>query len=130
MGGRGPEDGRSGLRAEVIAVGTELVQGLTTDTNSSWISSGLAAIGIPTDFHTTVADDVGHLEQAVRQAASRSDVVVVSGGLGPTADDITREALARAAGAKLVLHQPSLDVIRERFARWGREMAEHNRSQA
>jgi len=125
MGRRG-----SGLRAEVIAVGTELVQGLTTDTNSSWISSRLAAIGIPTDFHTTVADDVADLEQAVRQAVSRSGLVVVSGGLGPTADDITREALARAAGRKLVLHQPSLDIIRERFARWGREMSENNRSQA
>jgi nicotinamide-nucleotide amidase len=111
-------------------VGTELVQGLIADTNSAWVSQRLAAMGIPTDYHTSVGDDVDALVDVVRQAAARSDVVIVSGGLGPTADDITREALARAAGVPLVLHPESLEVIASRFATWGREMAENNKAQA
>lgn len=130
MGCPEPSEARSGLRAEVITVGTELVQGLITDTNSAWISTRLASIGVPVDYHTSVADDLEHLEQAVKLAASRSGVVIVAGGLGPTADDITREAIARAAGRPLVLHQPSLDYISGLFASWGHEMAENNRSQA
>lgn len=131
MGCPGSNEGSGGgLRAEVITVGTELVQGLIADTNSAWISARLAEIGIPTGYHTSVADDVEQLEQSVGQAASRSDVVIVTGGLGPTADDVTREAVARAAGKELVLHQPSLDVITGLFAGWGRGMSPNNRSQA
>jgi len=126
----GPKETRPGLRAEVITVGTELTQGLIVDTNSAWISSRIAGIGIPTDFHTSVADDETRLRYVVMQAASRSHVVFVAGGLGPTADDITRQAVARAAGKELVLHQPSLEVIQGLFARWGRQMSENNRSQA
>ena len=120
----------TGLRAEVIAVGTELVQGLICDTNSAWISERLSAIGVPTDYHTCVADDATRLEELVKQASTRSDLVLITGGLGPTADDITREIVARAAGVELVLHQPSLDEISARFAKWHREMSDNNRSQA
>ena len=130
MGPPGPKHAGRGLRAEVITVGSELVQGLVTDAHSAWISSRLADIGIPTDYHTSVGDDVERVAALVRQAVSRSDVVMVAGGLGPTADDITREAVAHAAGKPLVLHQPSLDVIAAMFARWGRGMSENNRSQA
>jgi nicotinamide-nucleotide amidase len=130
MGRPGPKETRPGLRAEVITVGTELTQGLIVDTNSAWISSRLAAIGIPTDFHTSVADDERRLQSVLTQAASRSDVVFVAGGLGPTADDLTRQAVAKVARKELVLHQPSLEVLKELFARWGREMSENNRLQA
>jgi len=130
MGRAGTSRTRPGLRAEVITVGTELTQGLVVDTNSAWISTRLAAIGIPADFHTSVADDAERMERLVKEAASRSDVVFIAGGLGPTADDITREVVAKAAGKALVLHGPSLDVIEGMFARWGRAMTANNRSQA
>jgi len=130
MGRRDAKPARLGVHAEVITVGTELLQGLITDSHSAWISARLAAIGIPTDYHTSVGDDVERLADVLAQAASRSEVVVVAGGLGPTADDLTREAVARAAGKPLVLHQPSLNAIAALFASWGREMSENNRSQA
>ena len=130
MGPAGPKHAPSGLRAEVITVGTELVQGLVVDTHSAWISTRLAGLGIPTDYHTSVGDDVERLERLIRRASSRSGVVIVVGGLGPTADDITREAVARAVDRTLVLHQPSLDTISKLFADWGREMSDNNRSQA
>ncbi len=116
--------------AEIITVGSELVRGLIVDTNSAWMSRRLATIGVPVDFHTSVADDPVRMEAAFKLAASRSDVVLVAGGLGPTADDLTREILARAAGKKLVLHPPSLDHIAELFRRFGRPMTENNKSQA
>jgi nicotinamide-nucleotide amidase len=118
------------LRAEIITIGSELVRGLIVDTNSAWMSKRLATVGVPVDFHTSVADDPGRMESAIQLAASRSDVVMVAGGLGPTADDLTREIMARAAGKKLVLHQPLLDVIAGMFRRFGRPMTENNRSQA
>ena len=130
MGRAGTNETTAGLRAEVITIGTELTQGLVVDTNSAWISARLASIGIPTDFHTSVADDADRIERVVSEAASRSDAVFIAGGRGPTADDITREVVARAAGKTLVLHQPSLDVIQGMFARWGRQMTANNRSQA
>jgi nicotinamide-nucleotide amidase len=127
-----PGKGNSGreLRAEIVTIGTELVQGLIVDTNSAWISRRLASVGVPVDFHTSVGDDEARIEFAVRLAASRSDLVMIAGGLGPTADDITRDMLARIAGKKLVLHQPSLDLIASMFARWGRQMTENNKTQA
>ena len=75
MGRRDAKPARLGVRAEVITVGTELLQGLITDSHSAWISSRLAAIGIATDYHTSVGDDVQGVEAALRQAASRSDVL-------------------------------------------------------
>jgi nicotinamide-nucleotide amidase len=127
---RGGDDPVTIPRAEIITVGSELVQGLIPDTNSAWLSRRLAEIGIPCDFHTSVGDDAGRLEAAVRLATSRAEVVLIAGGLGPTADDITREAVAQAAGVPLVLHRPSLDVIASRFAKWGRGMSANNRRQA
>ncbi len=118
------------LRAEIITVGSELVRGLIVDTNSAWMSKRLATIGIPVDYHTSVADDPERMMCAIGLAASRSDVVMVAGGLGPTADDLTREIMAKAGGKRLVLHPPSLDVIAEMFKRFGRPMTENNRSQA
>lgn len=116
--------------AEVISIGSELTSGQNLDTNSQWLSRRLGEIGVPVHFHTTLAD---HLEEniaAFRIAADRAELVIVTGGLGPTQDDLTREALAAAAGVELELHEESLAFIRQLFAGRGREMPERNRVQA
>ncbi|MDA1213459.1 MAG: CinA family nicotinamide mononucleotide deamidase-related protein [Planctomycetota bacterium] len=118
------------MNAEIIAVGTELTTGAKLDTNSQWLSLKLAEIGIPVIFHTTVADDMNAMLDVLTAARRRSDVVIVSGGLGPTYDDLTREAFAKLAGVELELHQPSLDFIRSFFASRKREMPERNAVQA
>ncbi|HVW00391.1 MAG TPA: competence/damage-inducible protein A, partial [Planctomycetaceae bacterium] len=118
------------MHAEIIAVGTELTSGAKLDTNSQWLSVELAAAGIPTQFHTSVADDLAANVALFKLACERSDIVLITGGLGPTLDDLTREALAAVVDRPLVLHEPSLVVIREMFARRAREMPERNRVQA
>jgi nicotinamide-nucleotide amidase len=118
------------MHAEIISVGTELTTGAMLDTNSQWLSLELAAIGIPVHFHTTVADDLDAMIGVLRTAAARSDVVILTGGLGPTLDDLTRQAVAGAMGVELVLHAPSLEFIEAIFARHMREMPERNRIQA
>lgn len=118
------------MRAEIIAIGTELTTGQKLDTNSQWLSLQLADLGIPVHYHTTVADDLAANVDVLRVAAVRADVVLITGGLGPTLDDLTREALAQLAGVDLVLHQPSLEFIETFFRHRGREMPERNRIQA
>ncbi|MFN0056400.1 MAG: CinA family nicotinamide mononucleotide deamidase-related protein [Planctomycetales bacterium] len=118
------------MRAETIAIGTELTTGAKLDTNSQWLSLELAAVGIPVHFHTTVADDLEANVQVLQVAAQRADIVVITGGLGPTLDDLTRDALARLLGVPLVQHEPSLAAIRAMFARRGREMPQRNVVQA
>jgi nicotinamide-nucleotide amidase len=117
-------------KAEIISIGSELTSGQNLDTNSRWLSLRLAEIGIPVGWHTTVADDLEDNVAAFRIAAGRARLVLVSGGLGPTQDDLTREALARAAGVELVLRPESLAHIQEMFARRNRPMPERNRVQA
>lgn len=118
------------MRAEIISVGTELTSGQNLDTNGQWLSQKLAEIGIAVAFHTTVADDLDDNVAVFRLAAERADLVLCTGGLGPTQDDLTREALARAAGVGLVEHAPSLAHIRDLFARRNRPMPERNSVQA
>ena len=118
------------MRAEIIAVGSELTSGSKLDTNSQWLSVELAAVGVPVLRHTTVADELEPTVELFREAAARSDFVVVTGGLGPTLDDLTRQALADAAGVPLVLDEPSLEHIRHLFASRGRMMPERNVVQA
>ena len=118
------------MHAEIISVGTELTTGAMLDTNSQWLSLELAAIGIPVHFHTTVADNLEAMAGVVRTAAERSDIVVLTGGLGPTLDDLTRQALAAVLGTELVLDVESLEFIRSLFARHNREMPERNVVQA
>lgn len=118
------------LKAEIIAIGTELTNGQCLDTNSPWLSRKLAEIGITVHWHTTVADDLDNNLQAFRIAAERADLVVSTGGLGPTQDDLTREVLARLANVPLELHQPSLEAIERMFAQRGRPMPDANRVQA
>jgi nicotinamide-nucleotide amidase len=118
------------MKAEVLTIGDELLRGEITDSNKSFLSQRLLGLDIETRFHVTCADDRADIAEVFRRAAARSDVVLVSGGLGPTRDDLTIEVLAETFGRKLVLHQPSLDGLRAFFARFGREMAAINEKQA
>jgi nicotinamide-nucleotide amidase len=118
------------MKAETLSIGSELTSGQNLDTNSQWLSQRLAAVGIPVGWHTTVADDLDINVQAFRIASERAGLILVTGGLGPTQDDLTREALARAAGVELVLNEESLEQIRQMFARFRRTMPERNRVQA
>jgi nicotinamide-nucleotide amidase len=118
------------MKAEIISIGTEMITGRNLDTNSQWLSRRLAALGVPVRFHTTLADDFEENLAALRVARGRASLIFITGGLGPTQDDLTREVLAALAGVKLELHQPSLDQIREMFASRRREMPERNQLQA
>ena len=116
--------------AEIVAIGSELTSGAKLDTNSQWLSQRLAEVGIPVHFHTTVADETGQLVEVLRSAAERTDVVLVTGGLGPTLDDLTRQAFAELISVDLVLDKDSLAHIEQLFAGRGRVMPERNRIQA
>ncbi|MCX5740281.1 MAG: nicotinamide-nucleotide amidohydrolase family protein [Proteobacteria bacterium] len=118
------------MKAEVLTIGDELLRGEITDSNKSFLSQRLLTLDIETRFHVTCADDRADIAEVFRRAAARSEVVLVSGGLGPTRDDITIEVLAETFGRKLVLHEPSLEALRGFFARFGREMAAINEKQA
>lgn len=118
------------MHAEIVAIGTELTTGAKLDTNSQWLSLELSAVGIPVKFHTTVADDLEANIAVFRNAVDRADVVLVSGGLGPTLDDLTRDVLAGMMNRPLVLDEPSLVIIKEMFSRRGREMPPRNVVQA
>jgi nicotinamide-nucleotide amidase len=118
------------MKAEIISVGSELTSGQNLDTNSQWLSQRLAEIGIPVAWHTTVADDIEDNVAAFRIAGQRAGLVLITGGLGPTQDDLTRDALAQAAGVELVFDQASFDRIQQMFAARGRTMPERNRVQA
>ena len=118
------------LSAEIIAVGSELLTPERTDTNSLWLTGKLNEIGVEVMLKTIVGDDEARLEEAIRDALKRSDIVVTTGGLGPTEDDLTRQVSARAAGRELVYRDELEADLRERFARWGREMPEINKRQA
>jgi nicotinamide-nucleotide amidase len=118
------------MKAEILSIGSELTSGQNLDTNSQWLSRRLAEIGIPVGWHTTVADDLDDNVAAFRIATQRAGLVLATGGLGPTLDDLTREALARVAGVDLFLHAESLAHIKEMFARRNRVMPASNEVQA
>lgn len=118
------------MKCEILSIGSELTSGQNLDTNSQWLSQCLAEIGIPVGWHTTIADDLDANVEAFRIAASRARLVIATGGLGPTLDDLTRDALAKAAGAELILDATSLAQIEDMFRRRSRAMPERNRVQA
>ncbi|MGH9153385.1 MAG: competence/damage-inducible protein A, partial [Acidimicrobiales bacterium] len=118
------------MRCEIVAVGTELLLGQTVDTNSAWLAERLAAHGIDCHFHTTVGDNVERIASVLRAALARNDAVVVCGGLGPTQDDVTRQAVAEVAGVPLERDEEVLARIRRMFEDRGREMAPSNARQA
>ncbi len=116
--------------AEILTIGDELLRGEIVDSNKSFLSERLLGLDIETRFHASVRDDPEDMTDAFRRAARRSRIVIVSGGLGPTRDDLTIEVLAESFGRKLVVHEPSLEAIRSFFARFGRSMSENNAKQA
>ncbi|NLW02506.1 MAG: competence/damage-inducible protein A [Clostridiaceae bacterium] len=118
------------MNAEIIAVGTELLMGQIANTNAQYLSARLADLGINVYFHSVVGDNPGRLRACLKQALERSDIVITTGGLGPTKDDLTKETIAGALGLPLVLHQESLDYIRDFFERLSRRMCENNVKQA
>ncbi len=117
------------MRCEVLAVGTELLLGHVVDTNSAAIGEQLALAGIDCHFQTRVGDNHGRIVEALRIALSRSDAVIVCGGLGPTQDDISREAIAEVMGVGLVRHPEIVERIRAMFESRGRDMPASNARQ-
>lgn len=118
------------MRAEIIAVGTELLLGQIVNTNARFLSEELAKLGINVYYHTVVGDNRARLIDVIRQAEKRVDVLIFSGGLGPTEDDLTKETVSEVTGVPLELHQPSLSALAAYFASRGRQMTENNRKQA
>lgn len=118
------------LRAEVVGVGTELLLGQIANTNAQWISERLADVGVDVLFHQVVGDNLHRIVETLGLALGRADVVLVTGGLGPTGDDITREAIANVMGVTLVRRPELEDMLQERFASFGRPMPQNNLRQA
>lgn len=118
------------MLAEIIAIGSEITSGAKLDTNSQWLSQQLDDLGISTGYHTSCADDLDANIACLRIAVERADVVILSGGLGPTLDDLTRAALAALVNRPLVLNEASLQTIEDMFSKRGRVMPERNRIQA
>ncbi|MBM9469581.1 CinA family nicotinamide mononucleotide deamidase-related protein [Nakamurella leprariae] len=118
------------MRVDVVAVGTELLLGQIVDTNSSWIGEQLAAHGFDSLLQTKVGDNLDRVVTAFRRALAEADAVIVCGGLGPTHDDLTRQAIAAVMGVDLALDDEIADRIRELFAARGRPMPENNLTQA
>ena len=118
------------LSAEIIAIGSELLSPNRTDTHSLWLTDQLNRIGIDVKLKTIVGDDDARLEEVVKDAFKRSRVVIATGGLGPTEDDITRKVVARALGRRLTLDEKLLEEIRTKFQRFGMNMPERNSRQA
>jgi competence/damage-inducible protein CinA-like protein len=118
------------LRAEILAIGTELLTPLRSETNAVYLTGQLLQAGVDVGARVTVADDPALLESAFRSALGRADIVIATGGLGPTEDDLTREAAAAALGRGLRRDPGLLDGLRARFARYGRPMALVNEKQA
>ncbi len=118
------------MRCEVVAIGTELLLGQIVDTNSSWIGEQLAMAGIDSHYQTKVGDNLARRIDSIRLALSRSDAVICCGGLGPTQDDITREAIASVMGVGMERHDDIVRRIRHIFESRGRVMSDNNLRQA
>ena len=118
------------LIAEILCTGEELLLGDIVNTNAAFLSAELTNLGICVYHHSVVGDDPSRLEDCVREGLLRSDIVVVSGGLGPTKDDLTKETVAKLFGREMKLHQESLDAIKAYFAKTNRVMSKNNEKQA
>ncbi len=115
---------------EILCVGTEILLGDIVNTNAQYIAMGLARLGIDVYFQTVVGDNPARLESALQIAKGRADIIITTGGLGPTYDDLTKETVARSFGRKLVMDEKCLEELTSFFTRLGREMTENNKKQA
>ena len=118
------------MKAEIMGIGTELLMGELTDTNSSWIASRLPALGIQLQWVSIIGDDLPNLTEAFQRGMQRSDIIFTTGGLGPTQDDLTREAIAAALGETPTVQQEVVDNLERYFAARGTPMPQHNIKQA
>jgi competence/damage-inducible protein CinA-like protein len=118
------------MHAEIIAIGSEILLGEIVDTNSAAIAKKLQSIGVPLHYTSTVGDDLNRIVSVLQHALSRSTILITTGGLGPTVDDLTREAVAQATDRPLIFDESLLAQIEERFKRWGRTMTDNNKQQA
>lgn len=118
------------MNAEIVMIGTELLLGEIIDTNAALLARMLRDIGLDLYYKTTVGDNEARIIEVLNQALDRSDVIITSGGLGPTVDDLTRQAVANATGRRLVYSVELEEQIAARFRGFGREMAENNKRQA
>ncbi|MFC3882321.1 competence/damage-inducible protein A [Bacillus songklensis] len=118
------------MNAEIIAVGSELLLGQIANTNAQFISKQLAEIGVNVFYHTVVGDNGTRLKKAIETAQQRANLIIFTGGLGPTKDDLTKETIAEVLGKQLVIHQGALDSIEDYFRQTNRVMTPNNRKQA
>jgi nicotinamide-nucleotide amidase len=118
------------MNAEIVSFGTELLLGQIVNTNAAYIAQQLAAVGVGVYYHVTAGDNVDRAADVLRRSISRCDITIATGGLGPTVDDVTREAVSRALNVELVLHEDLLKQIEGMFTKWGRKMSDSNRVQA
>ena len=118
------------MNAEIISIGSELLLGQIVDTNASWIAQRLAASGVNLFYKTTVGDNLDRIVNILDRALDRSDVVITGGGIGPTQDDLTREAIAKVTGRQVVTDPESLEELRERFQKRGFILTKNNERQA
>ncbi len=118
------------MNAELISIGSELLLGQIVDTNASWMAQRLAENGVNLFYKTTVGDNFDRMTAILDSALERADVVITGGGIGPTQDDLTREAVAHVTGRTVVVHQPSLEELRERFQKRGFILTKNNERQA
>jgi len=118
------------MTAEILAVGTELLMGQIANTNAQYISQKLAELGICVYFHSVVGDNPARLEETLKRALDRSDIVITTGGLGPTKDDLTKEVIAKTMNRELVFHEEVLEKVRDFFMRKHRIMVKNNEKQA
>ena len=118
------------MKAEIISVGTELLLGDIVNTNSQYIAKELASIGIEVYHQSTVGDNVDRLYECFKESLERSDVVITTGGLGPTTDDLTKEVAAKYFGQELKLHEPSWEYIKSLIESRGKKVAPNNKKQA
>ncbi len=118
------------MNTEIIAVGSELLLGQIVNTNAQFISCSLSDLGINVYYHTVVGDNRNRFMEALKIASKRADLIITTGGLGPTMDDLTKETIVDFLGLKLTLHEPSAQAIREYFKKRGRTLTENNLKQA
>lgn len=118
------------MNAEILCVGTELLLGDIVNTNAAYLAKELALLGIGCYYQTVVGDNPERLKASLSLALSRADIVITTGGLGPTYDDLTKETVAEYFGLPMELHKPSLDFISSFFKKIGRQMTPNNEKQA